>query len=124
LDPKKPLGSHYGAILGLRAVGGAEAVRQLILPNLKAYGELLQEGQQDGSKRPEEIDKVLSAIINSLGTLVDDDFPMLNGHSEESAREQRTKLVDKLGEVIGGRIAESSHRQLAKVVLEGDLAGF
>lgn len=124
LDPKKPLGSHYGAILGLKMVGGAEGVRQLILPNLKAYGDLLQEGLQDGSKRQDEVDKVLNAIVNSLGTLVDDDLPMLNGHSEESAMEQRTKLVDRVGEVIGARIADSDHRQLAKVVLEGELAGF
>lgn len=124
LDPKKPIGSHYGAILGLKAVGGAEAVRQLILPNLKAYGELLQESLQDGSKRQEEVEKVLTAIINALGTLIDDDLPMLNGHANGAAQDQRTKLIDQLGEVIGSRIADSGHQQLAKVVLEGDLGGF
>lgn len=123
LDPKKPLGSHYGAILGLKAVGGAEVVRQLVLPNLKAFDELLQEGVQEGGKK-DEVQKLLDAILNALGTLVDDDLPMMNGHSEESAAEQRSKLTDKIGEVIGGHIADSGHSQLAKVVLEGDLAAF
>ncbi|KIV92732.1 hypothetical protein PV10_04003 [Exophiala mesophila] len=123
LDPKKPLGSHYGAVLGLKAVGGAEVVRQLVLPNLKAFDELLQEGVQEGGKK-EEVQKMLDAITNALGTLVDDDLPMMNGHSEESAAEQRSKLIDKIGEVIGGHIADLGHSQLAKVVLEGDLAAF
>lgn len=121
LDPTKPIGSHYGAILGLKAVGGAEGVRQLILPNIKAYGDLLQETLQDGSKRSDEVEKVLKAIMNSLGTLVDDDLPMMNGYTEEPAQDQRTKLIDRLGEVIGARIADSGHQQLVKVVLEGIL---
>lgn len=124
LDPKKPYGSHYGAILGLRAIGGAEVVRQLIVPNLSAYGELLEEDMQDSSMKKAEAEKVVSAIMNALGTLVDDDVLMVNGHSEASAANVRTKLVDKLGEVIGGRIADSGHARLAKAVLEGDLAGF
>ena len=42
LDPIKPFAVHYGALLGLQAVGGPEAVRVLIVPNLKEYGKLLQ----------------------------------------------------------------------------------
>ena len=37
LDPTKPMGVHFGAVLGLQAVGGTEAIRALILPNLRAY---------------------------------------------------------------------------------------
>ncbi|EXJ94016.1 transcription initiation factor TFIID subunit 6 [Capronia coronata CBS 617.96] len=124
LDPKKPFGSHYGAILGLRAIGGAEVVRQLIVPNLKPFGELLEEDLQDSSLRKAEAEKVVAAILNALGALVDDEVPVLmNGHSEESANDLRTKLVDKLGPVIGNRVADSGHLKLAKAVLEGDLLG-
>ncbi len=83
LDPKKPYGSHYGAILGLKAIGGAEVVRQLIVPNLKAFGELLEEDIQDQGLKRVEAEKVVSAIMNALGTLVDDDVTMMNGHSAE-----------------------------------------
>jgi transcription initiation factor TFIID subunit 6 len=121
LDPKKPFGSHYGAILGLKAIGGAEVVRQLIVPNLKAYGELLEEELQESSTRRAEAEKVVAAILNALGTLVDDEVPMMNGHSDESADQLRGKLVDRLGAVIGGRIADSAHPQLAHAVLDEDL---
>jgi transcription initiation factor TFIID subunit 6 len=124
LDPKKPYGSHYGAILGLKAIGGAEVVRQLILPNIKAYGDILEEDIQEGSVKKAEAERVMTAILNALGTLVDDDVPMMNGHSEESAANMRNKLVDKLGEVVGGRVADSGYMKLAKAVLENDLAGF
>ncbi|EXJ92110.1 transcription initiation factor TFIID subunit 6 [Capronia epimyces CBS 606.96] len=123
LDPTKPLGSHYGAILGLKAIGGAEVVRQLIIPNLKAFGELLDDDLQDSSVKKAEAEKVVSAILNALGTLVDDEIPMMNGHSEESANELRTKLVDTIGPVIGSRIADASHTTLAKAILEGGLLG-
>jgi transcription initiation factor TFIID subunit 6 len=122
LDPKKPYGSHYGAILGLKAIGGAEVVRQLILPNIKAYGELLEEDIQEGALKKAEAEKVVTAILNALGTLVDDDLPMMNGHSEESAANMRTKLLDKLGEVIGGRIADIGNTRFSKAVLEEDFA--
>lgn len=123
LDPKKPYGSHYGAILGLKAIGGAEVVRQLILPNVKAYGELLEEDMQDSSVKKAEAEKVVSAMLNALGTLLEDDVPMMNGHSDESLANLRTRLIEKLGEVIGGRIADSGHTPFAKAVLEGDFAG-
>jgi len=121
LDPKKPFGSQYGAILGLRAIGGAEVVRQLILPNLKAYEELLKDELQENSLKKAEADKVVAAILDALGTLVDDDLPMLNGHSEDAAADVRTKLIEKVGEVIGNKIADSGHTQLAKAVLDSDL---
>ncbi|KIV86438.1 hypothetical protein PV11_02050 [Exophiala sideris] len=124
LDPKKPFGSHYGAILGLKAIGGAEVVRQLIVPNLRSYGELLEDDiNSEQSIKKAEAEKVVSAILNALGALVDDDLPMMNGHSDESENEMRTKLVDKVGPVVGERIADSGHTRLAKAVLDGDLIG-
>lgn len=121
LDPKRPFGSHYGAILGLKAIGGAEVVRRLIVPNLKAYSELLEDDLQDPGAKKAEAEKVISAILNSLESLIDDEIPWMNGHSGDSTRELRAKLVDKLGETIGGRIAASGHAQLAQAVLDDDL---
>lgn len=124
LDPKKPFGSHYGAILGLKAVGGAEVVRQLILPNLKHYEEVLKEELQENSPKKAEAEKVFNAIMTTLSILVDDDAPMINGHASENSPEMRVKLVDKVGDVIGNRIADSGHTPLAKAVLDSDIASF
>ncbi len=124
LDPKKPFGSQYGAILGLKAIGGAMVVRQLIVPNLKAYGERLEEDISSEGMKKAEAEKVISAILNALGALVDDDdVPMMNGHSDAAMNQMRTKLAEKVGTVVGNRIGDSGHTRLAKAVLEDNLVG-
>jgi transcription initiation factor TFIID subunit 6 len=118
LDPKKPFGSHYGAILGLRAVGGAEVVRKLIVPNLKNYEEVLKEDLQEGSIKKAEADKVIAALIGSLGLLVEDGAPMTNGHTEQAAEQMKEQLAEKIGEVVGEQIADSGHFPLARAILD------
>ena len=118
LDPKKPCGAHYGAILGLSAVGGEEIIRALVIPNLKDFEDLLKEQLEDSGAKKDEAEKVLTAIINVLGTLVDEDMPMMNGHSDEVMTTMRTRLVDKLGEIVGGRIADAEYMPLTRAVLD------
>lgn len=118
LDPKKSFGSHYGAILGLRAVGGAEIVRKLIIPNLKAYEEVLKEDFQEGSMKKAEAEKVVAALVGSLGLLIDDTMPMMNGYSEQAAEQLKGQLIEKIGEVIGERIADTGHLPLARAILD------
>lgn len=118
LDPKKPFGTHYGAILGLSAAGGADTVRVLIVPNLKEYGGLIYDQISSNGPRQAEAEKVIAAIFNVLGSLVEDGMPMMNGHTDEGAAEIRKQLVENVGELIGNRIADSGHIQLAKAVLD------
>ncbi|KAK5164630.1 histone H4-like TAF Taf6, SAGA complex subunit [Saxophila tyrrhenica] len=69
LDSHKPLGTHYGAILGLTTVAGAESVRELILPNLRAYSEgVLQDAIKDDGKR-EQAEHVVDAIMKGVRLL-------------------------------------------------------
>lgn len=118
LDPTKPVGTHYGAILGLSAAGGPEAVRVLIVPNLKEYEGLVREEIVSKGTRQAEAEKVVAAIFNVLGTLVDDGIPLMNGHTDEGVAEIRRKLTVNVGDLIGNRIADSGHIPLAKAVLE------
>jgi transcription initiation factor TFIID subunit 6 len=118
LDPKKPFGTHYGAILGLDAAGGPDGVRILIVPNLKEYEGLIREEIMSNGTKQAEAEKVLSAIFNVLGTLVEDGLPMMNGHTDEDAAEIRRRLIENVGELLGGRIADTGHIQLEKAVLE------
>ncbi len=118
LDPKKPFSTHYGALLGLSATGGPDAVRVLIAPNLKEYEGLIRDEIASSGMRQAEAEKVVAAIFNVLGTLVEDGLPTMNGHSDEGAAEIRRKLIDNVGELIGSGIADSGHIQLAKEVLE------
>jgi transcription initiation factor TFIID subunit 6 len=119
LDPKKPAGTHYGAILGLNAIGGAEVVRALVVPNLREFEGLYREDLESGDpvKQP-EAEKVLAAVLNVLGSLLGDNIPTMNGHSSESAASVRERLSEKVGEVVAGKIAESGHTELARAILE------
>lgn len=49
----KPLSTNYGGIVGLAALG-SEAVRVLMIPNVKAFGERIREDletmEEDGPK--------------------------------------------------------------------------
>lgn len=117
LDPNKPFGTHYGSILGLHAIGGPEIVRQLIVPNLKEFESIIKDEITENGPRRAEAEKVLSAILRVLASLRDESVPMMNGHSGEAVEELRHRLVDRLGELVGNRIAESGQLQLVRAIL-------
>jgi transcription initiation factor TFIID subunit 6 len=117
LDPAKPFGSHYGAIIGLQAVGGAEVVRVLILPNLSDYSKLLADGLEDSARRP-AAERVLGALLAVLASLNDGRPSLTNGHPAVVTEELRSRLVDKVGDLIAEKIAEAGEVQLAYVILE------
>ena len=78
LDPSKPLAVHYGAISGLLSVGGSEAVRQLIIPNLKPYEDLLTKAQNEGGYGNIEVEMVIGAIMKAISSLRDDALTLTN----------------------------------------------
>ena len=116
LDPNKPFAVHYGAILGLRAVGGREAVRVLIVPNLKAYGELLQEAINGGSPAKDDAEMAVGAVLGTLESLEEDVVALTNGHSSDDGKEGR--LVEKVGEFIAKRLVATRRLKLVDAILE------
>jgi transcription initiation factor TFIID subunit 6 len=117
----------------LHAIGGAEVVRSLVVPNLKEFEilfkeEIRGEGSINGNGigtgvKKAEAEKVMQAILGGLGSLVDEegrekDVEMVNGDNDTAMEEMRDRLVDKVGELVGTRIADSGHVPLAKAVLE------
>lgn len=99
-------------------------VRSLIVPNLKDFEVLVKDEVQGDGMKKAEAEKVVAAILNVLGTLVEDgvgkedDVAMTNGHSDHVIEEMRDRLTERVGEVTGTRIADSGHVQLAKAVLQ------
>ncbi|EMC94271.1 hypothetical protein BAUCODRAFT_227564 [Baudoinia panamericana UAMH 10762] len=123
LDSHKPYGTHYGAILGLTMIAGAEGVRALILPNLKAYDMHLLEGMNDDSKK-EQAEYVVQALMRALEMLEEDVVAMegltqTNGHPEGEALSER--LVDAVGGVLAPRILASGRQSFISAALEKDL---
>ncbi|KAH8702179.1 transcription initiation factor TFIID complex 60 kDa subunit [Talaromyces proteolyticus] len=117
LDPAKPFGTHYGAILGLHSIGGPDVVRELIVPNLKEYEKLIREAIAEESPRRPEAEKVLNLILAVLSTLQQDRKHLTNGDAAEVTDELRDQLADKIGQLLASRIAEAGEVQLAHVIL-------
>ena len=98
-------------------MGGAEVVRALIVPNLKEYESLIKDELQSEGNRKAEAEKVLSAGLKVLASLVDDNLPTMNGHTDDAAEELRGRLNDKIGELAGNRIMDSGYLHLARAIL-------
>ena len=122
LDPNKTLGVHYGAIGGLVAVGGAEAVRVLILPNLKAYESVLRDELQDNAPRRGEAEIVVQQILKSLDFLESDStlLPMTNGTGGHGGEALKDSLNDKIGTIIGTRVAQLRKPALMHAIVAED----
>lgn len=118
LDPAKPFGTHYGAILGLHSIGGADVVRELIVPNLKEYEKLVREAVvEEGPRRP-EAEKVVGLLLAVLATLQPKDHAhVTNGDAAIVTDELREQLADKIGELLASRISEAGEVQLAHSIL-------
>lgn len=76
MDASKPLPSHYGAIVGLAALG-AHAIESLILPHLETYLAALQSpeaaggvGEGEDQATPAEISRCRMALKNAASKWV------------------------------------------------------
>ena len=120
LDPAKPFGAHYGSIIGLHAVGGPEAVRVLVVPNLATYtNNLLHDGLAEDNPRRPEAERVLGALLAVLATLGEGRLvPQVNGHAVEVPEDLRERLSGKVGYLIAKRIAEAGEVQMAHAIVE------
>ena len=117
LDPTKPLGSNYGGIVGLAAIGGPEVVRALIVPNLSEYDRLiLREAAEDETRR-KEAEVVTEALLEALVSLEADDIGMANGYASGDAGLGQ-KLKGKVGELVGSRVIDLDRPRLVKAILE------
>lgn len=118
LDPSKPFGAHYGAIIGLHAVGGSEAVRVLIIPNLPTYGNLLKDGLADDSARRPEAEKVLGLLLGVLTALKEEKPVLTNGHGPGMVSEDiKRRLEGKLGAFLAEKVAELGDASVVHAIL-------
>jgi len=128
---QQPLGSYYGAILGLNGIAGAEGVRVLILPNLSAVGDVLKEAHTEGGTeelvkaKKREIDAVVDAIVKGLEMLEEDSVlgAMKQGDNMdvEISEEEKTKLVERVGDVVADKVVAFGRRGLVLAVVAGDI---
>ncbi|KAJ5280265.1 Transcription initiation factor TFIID subunit 6 [Penicillium angulare] len=117
LDPTKPFNTHYGAVIGMQAVGGADAVRVLMIRNLRLYSDLLSEGLEDSARRP-AAERVLTALLAVLASLRDSQTSLTNGDPAFMSDDLRSQLNEKIGSLITTKLAEATEIRLAHLILE------
>ena len=117
LDPGKPFGAHYGALIGLHSIGGPDVVRELIIPNLSTYEVALKEATADENLRKAEAEKVVGVLMSLMSTLQDENMPLANGFSEAATEKLKVQLGEKVGEFMATRIIESGQLRLARAVM-------
>jgi transcription initiation factor TFIID subunit 6 len=95
LDPLKPLSTHYGAIVGLKALGPS-VTKALILPNIKEYSKLLQPILQEKveSLRKHEARMCLDALKQVSKDYLDDEVKKLRTMDRNDQMEVDNQKVD------------------------------
>ncbi|KAL2040652.1 hypothetical protein N7G274_006631 [Stereocaulon virgatum] len=117
LDPSKPLGTNFGGIIGLQAIGGVEIVRALIVPNLKEYGSMMSEVLDDENRKVEG-DMVVGALVEALLSLEADTVGAVNGMANGHAGEMKNAVAEKIGNLFAEKVMETGNPKLVKAILE------
>lgn len=112
MDPDKTVGAHFGALQALLLVlGPSDALRGLILPNLKMYNDdFLSKKLADESTR-HDAEILLEVLVGSFPALVP---KVIREKAEKAKREGtheapnlddvRARLIDKVGDLVAGRL--------------------
>ncbi|EEP79018.1 hypothetical protein UREG_03864 [Uncinocarpus reesii 1704] len=117
MDPSKPFGTHYGAIIGLHSIGGPDVIRELIVPNLAMYEVVLKDAAGDEGLRKLEAEKVIGVIVAALSTLQDEKAPLTNGLANGAMETLNQQLGEKIGLVLASRITDSGNLRLAQAII-------
>ncbi len=138
LEPDRPVGVLFGAVAGLSAAGGPEAVRVLLLPNLKTFDTYVLQPLQErvasgassgassgGADAAVEFEMLVAGgLVKAIRTLVD--VPVMangavaGGHAGDQSDDavERAELVDFLGPTVGQLVAALGDGRLNAVILE------
>ncbi|KAH8890039.1 TAF6-like protein [Thozetella sp. PMI_491] len=116
LDPTRSPAVHYGAMSGLAAAGGPEAVRVLVLPNLKDYdAAILQPLRNKGESSHLEFEALVSSILKGIVSIVGGSVQAngVNGVSSNEAAE----VIEFLGPIVGERVVQLGNHSLNEAIL-------
>ncbi|EEB09098.1 histone H4-like TAF Taf6 [Schizosaccharomyces japonicus yFS275] len=117
LDNTKPFTTHYGAIIGLKTMG-KEAIRVLIVPNIKVYELLVIKALEKGTpQEKQEANRCINALNDALHMLKDD-HPVGNAESEQLPPNTRGLLEKTYGILLTEKLMEENDALLIKTLLD------
>ena len=104
LDSSKPIGTHYGALLGLKNMGN-EVVKLVLIGNLKMWCKLVID---EGNKNETEREILLNTTLDILRNLrIDlDKADDMEVDDTDLSDEIKDKLKDRLGDTLGNLVLE------------------
>jgi transcription initiation factor TFIID subunit 6 len=120
LDPTRSPAVLYGAISGVAAAGGPEAVRVLVLPNMKSFdAAVLQPLREKGEAQALELEMLVGGIMKAVESLVGGTgIPAANGVNGVDLSKEAQQVTEFLGPVIGQRVARLANHALNRAILE------
>ncbi|KAL1837118.1 hypothetical protein VTJ49DRAFT_4230 [Mycothermus thermophilus] len=120
LDPARPPAVLYGAVLGVAAAGGPEAVRVLVLPNLKSFDSaVLQPLCDRGEGHALEFEMLVGGIMKAIESLAGAAaLPLANGVNGVDLTREAEQVTEFLGPTIGQRVARLGNHALNMEILE------
>ncbi|CCG82609.1 Transcription initiation factor TFIID subunit 6 [Taphrina deformans PYCC 5710] len=122
LDNKKPLTTHYGAIVGLAQLG-REVVRILVLPNAGTYEKILVPELASADRaRVQEAQMCLDALKRALDQIRTEPLPPAGTADEtlmKSDEEIRGILVTRVGGLLADHVMahQSADQTILKILL-------
>ncbi|VBB75796.1 Putative transcription initiation factor TFIID subunit 6 [Podospora comata] len=120
MEPNRPPAVLFGAISGVAAAGGPEAVRILMLPNVKSFDQaVLQPLHDKGEAHKLEYEMLVGGIMKAIkGAVGGNVKPNANGVNGVDLEREAQQIVDFLGETIGRRVLALADHTLNKAILE------
>ncbi|KAI1313186.1 TAF6-like protein [Xylaria venustula] len=118
LNPSMPPQVWYGAILGILGAGGPEAIKVLVLPNLKAFeASMLQPLKEKGEASRLDFEMVLGGILKATQSLADNEM-MMDGVNGNATDREAGQVKEFLGDIIGERVVRLANHQINQAVLD------
>lgn len=121
LDASKPVGTHYGALLGLDRLG-ADVIKLVLVGNLRLWYALVIEG---GDRTPAEKKILVDKTMDVLGKLSNavPELPGLNAMDGEVSPETRQRLEDRIGAPLAAMVLERPNAwQICRDIFFGEAA--
>jgi transcription initiation factor TFIID subunit 6 len=118
LNPTLPPQVWYGAILGILAAGGPQAIKVLVLPNLKSFDTtILQPLREKGESSRLDFEMIVGALLKAIEAISNDDILMMDTDGSFNDRET-SQVKEFLGDIIGERVVRLNNHQVNRAVLD------
>lgn len=118
LDPDRTPGEHYGAIEGIRTSGGAPAILQLVIPNLKAYEAIITKHQNERGETDETVKLLVTGITRAISSITDIESSAERTNGVNGNAAEASQLEEYLGSLFGNRVVGLGNHKLNRIILE------